>query len=38
VTRGKLESCIECHAHAKNQDYLFRTYLPGLRKVPVADW
>jgi hypothetical protein len=38
VTRGRLESCIECHAHAKDQDYLFRTYLPGLKKVAVADW
>ena len=29
VTRGKLESCIDCHSHAKDKDYLFRTYLPG---------
>jgi hypothetical protein len=38
VTRGRLESCAECHAHAKEQDHLFRTYLPGLKKVAVADW
>jgi hypothetical protein len=38
VSRGRLESCVECHAHAKDQDHLFRTYLPGLRKVAVADW
>ena len=29
VTRGRLESCIDCHSHAKEKDYLFRTYLPG---------
>jgi hypothetical protein len=27
VTRGKLASCIDCHEHAKNRDYVFRTYL-----------
>lgn len=26
VERGKLESCIACHAGQANQDYLFRTY------------
>jgi hypothetical protein len=31
VTRGKLASCIECHARAKETDYLFRTYLPTKR-------
>jgi hypothetical protein len=29
VTRGRIESCIDCHAHVKEKDYLFRTYLPG---------
>ena len=38
VTRGRLASCVKCHAHAKDQDYLFRTYLPGLKKVAVAVW
>lgn len=37
VTRGRLESCIDCHSHAKDKDYLFRTYLPG--KVGVfSEW
>jgi hypothetical protein len=27
VTRGKLQSCINCHEHAKSRDYTFRTYL-----------
>jgi hypothetical protein len=29
--RGKLASCIECHARASETDYLFRTYLPAKR-------
>lgn len=37
VTRGRLESCIECHSHAKDKDYLFRTYLPG-KVGAFADW
>jgi hypothetical protein len=35
VTRGRLESCINCHEHAKNRDYVFRTYL---KADGVADW
>lgn len=27
VTRGRLESCINCHATMRDKDYLFRTYL-----------
>lgn len=27
VTRGKLDSCIDCHANKAEQDYVFRTYL-----------
>jgi hypothetical protein len=37
VTRGRLESCIDCHAHAKDKDYVFRTYLPG-QAAPVSGW
>jgi hypothetical protein len=37
VTRGKLQTCIECHSHVKDGDYLFRTYLPGRAKA-VTDW
>jgi len=37
VTRGKLESCIDCHSHAKDKDYLFRTYLAG-QSAPVSKW
>jgi hypothetical protein len=37
VTRGRLESCIDCHAHAKDKDYLFRTYLPG-QAIEVPGW
>jgi hypothetical protein len=29
ITRGKLGSCIDCHEGKKDQDYLFRTYLPA---------
>jgi hypothetical protein len=35
VTRGRIESCINCHEHAKNRDYVFRTYL---KAEGVADW
>lgn len=28
VTRGKLGSCIDCHANRADNDYLFRDYLP----------
>jgi Cytochrome P460 len=27
ITRGRLSSCIDCHAVAKDRDYLFRSYL-----------
>ena len=37
VTRGLLHMCIECHSHAKEKDYLFRTYLPG-NAAPVSGW
>jgi len=37
VTRGRLESCIECHSHAKEKDYLFRTYL-GDKAAAVSGW
>jgi hypothetical protein len=37
VTRGKLQTCIECHSHAKDRDYVFRTYLPGKAKA-VSEW
>jgi hypothetical protein len=37
VTRGRLESCLECHSHAKDRDYVFRTYLPGKTK-GVSEW
>lgn len=35
VTRGRLESCIECHSHAKHRDYVFRTYL---KADGVSEW
>jgi hypothetical protein len=44
VTRGKLSSCIDCHSHMKDRDYLFRTYLPNQvegaqkRHPAVSDW
>ncbi|WP_439622961.1 cytochrome P460 family protein [Gemmata sp.] len=44
VTRGKLASCIDCHSHMKDRDYLFRTYLPNQvegaqkRHPAVSDW
>jgi hypothetical protein len=28
VSRGRMQSCIDCHSIAKDTDYLFRTYLP----------
>jgi len=31
ITRGKLGSCIDCHVERKDQDYLFRTYLPSVK-------
>lgn len=37
VTRGRLESCIDCHSHAKDKDYLFRTYLEG-KAAAVSGW
>jgi hypothetical protein len=27
VTRGRLDSCIDCHFQVADKDYLFRTYL-----------
>lgn len=27
VTRGAIQSCVQCHSLAKKKDYLFRTYL-----------
>lgn len=44
VTRGRLASCIDCHAHMTDRDYLFRTYLPNQvegaqkRHPAVSDW
>lgn len=44
LTRGKLASCIDCHSHMKDRDYLFRTYLPGQvegaqkRHPAVSEW
>jgi cytochrome P460 len=29
VTRGRLQSCIDCHKSMKEKDYLYRSYLPG---------
>ena len=32
IERGRISSCIECHDIAKDQDYLFRTYLRTVGK------